>query len=279
MSGVPSQDTQLQSEIAPLIAAWIGQTIEAAAPGHVPLLFLSGAQGSGKSTALRQAITMVAAPVAGASIDDFYLTRDEREALATRISPLLLTRGPPGTHDLALLRDTIDRLRAATSGAGLEIPVFDKLIDDRAPQDIWRHFPGRPAAIVIEGWLMGALPDARAPDAPPINAVEAEDASGRWRRYQEEALAGTYAALWDQADSFCHILAPGFETVLGWRLEQEEALWRARGEEMPEHRRAWTARFIQHYERITRRMLSGERRPGADIFIDAQRRVKRAYSS
>lgn len=267
-------DTPPKSEVAPLVAAWIRQAIATAAPGHVPLLLLSGAQGSGKSTALHQAIGMLDAPVAGASIDDFYLTLGEREALARRVSPLLLTRGPPGTHDLALLRDIVDRLRRATCGSDINIPVFDKLSDDRAPQESWRRFSGRPAAIVIEGWLMGALPDASAPGAPPMNAVEAEDASGAWRRYQEEALAGPYAALWDQADSFCHILAPGFETVLDWRLEQEAALWRARGETMPESRPAWIARFIQHYERITRRMLSGHRHPGTDILIDGRRRLK-----
>ena len=278
MPGAAFQDTP-KSEVAPRLAAWINQAIAAAAPRHVPLLFLSGAQGSGKSTALRQAIGMLDMPVAGASIDDFYLPRDEREALAARVSPLLLTRGPPGTHDLALLRDTVDRLRGGTTGTDIEIPVFDKLSDDRAPRESWRHFSGRPAAIVIEGWLMGALPDAGAPDAAPLNAVEAEDTAGVWRRHQEEALAGPYAALWDQADSFCHILSPGFETVLDWRLEQEAGLWRAQGEAMPEGRPAWIARFIQHYERITRRMLSGGRRPGTEILIDAQRRIKPAYSS
>lgn len=279
MSDAAFQDTPPTSEAAPLVAAWIRRAIAAAAPGHVPLLLLSGAQGSGKSTALWQALGILDVPVAGASIDDFYLTQGERKTLARRVSPLLLTRGPPGTHDLALLRDTVDRLRTAASGSDINIPVFDKLSDDRAPKESWRRFSGRPAAIVIEGWLMGALPDAGAPEAPPLNAVEAEDTSGAWRRYQEEALAEPYAALWDQADSFCHILAPGFETVLDWRLEQEAALWRARGEAMPESRPAWIARFIQHYERITRRMLSGYRRPGKDIFIDTERRVKLAHSS
>ena len=278
MTGATAPAREPQSEIAPHVAAWIRRAIEAAPSGHIPLLFLSGAQGSGKSTALRQAVSMLPEPVAGASLDDFYLTKAERAELARRISPLLATRGPPGTHDLALLRETVASLRAATDASETAIPAFDKLADDRAARETWPRFPGRPAAIVIEGWMMGALPDAGAADAPPLNAVEAEDSSGAWRRFQEEALAGDYAALWDSADGFCHILAPGFDTVLGWRLQQEAALWQARGEAMPPERRAWTERFIQHYERVTRRMLSGARRPGTDVLIDAHRRVQPPHS-
>lgn len=268
-----------QSEIAPSLAEWISRAIEAVPPGHIPLLFLSGAQGSGKSTALRQAILMLSAPIAGASIDDFYLTRSEREALAGNISPLFSTRGPPGTHDLSLLRATVARLRAASSETETPIPRFDKLADDRAARETWPGFRGRPAAIVIEGWLMGARADEGAAEARPLNMVEAEDLGGAWRRYQEKMLAGEYAALWDEADSFCHIRAPGFDTVLAWRLEQEAALWAANGSAMPEDRRAWAGRFIQHYERITRRMIDGGVRPGTEIPIDVRRRVLPPHSS
>ena len=64
--------------------------------------------------------------------------------------------------------------------------------------------------------------------------------------------------------------------MLGWRLQQEAGLWAARGEPMPEERRAWVERFIQHYERVTRRMLSGRRRAGTEIHIDTARNVIRS---
>ena len=279
-SCVPEAGTEaLNDAVARCLQDWISRQIEAAPAGHIPLLLVSGAQGSGKSTALAHAAAGLAAPVATASIDDFYLTRDEREALARTVSHLLVTRGPPGTHDLSLLDATLNRLRAADAASQTLVPVFDKLADDRAAPGAWRRFRGRPAAIVIEGWLMGALPEAGAPAAPAINAVEAEDTGGAWRQFQEEALMGGYRALWDRADGFFHILAPGFDTVLGWRLEQEAALWQARGETMPEDRRAWAARFIQHYERITRHMLAGGRRPGTDVHIDAQRQLAQTPTS
>lgn len=259
--------------VAPLVRRWIENAIAAAPDGHVPLLMLSGPQGAGKSTVLAEAIAGVDRPVAGLSLDDVYLTRTEREALAARVGPLFAVRGPPGTHDLGLLTETIAALRAAGPADETSLPAFDKLADDPAPPDTWRRFKGRPVAIVVEGWMMGALCDAGAPDAPPLNAVEASDTNRAWRRFQEEALAGAYADLWNLADGFCHLAAPEFDCVAGWRMQQEAALWAARGEAMPEARRDWVMRFIQHYERITRRMLAGGRRPGAVIEIDAARDV------
>lgn len=263
----------MTNAIAQAVGAWIGRAIAAAPAGHVPLLMLSGPQGAGKSTALAEALAALDRPVAGLSLDDVYLTRAERAALAAQVSPLLQTRGPPGTHDLALLALTVAALRGAGDGTQTLLPVFDKLADDRAPPGAWRRFAGRPVAIVIEGWLMGALPERAAPDAPPLNAVEASDTDGAWRRFQETVLAGAYADLWDRADSFCHLVAPGFECVAGWRLQQEAALWAARGEAMPAERRDWVLRFIQHYERVTRRIIDGARRPGVVIKIDAARNV------
>ena len=263
------------NQVAEHVCTWIERAVAEAPDGHVPLLFLSGPQGSGKSTALSEAVRALSMPVTGASIDDFYLTHEERADLARTVSPLLATRGPPGTHDLTLLQDTVAALRAAGADAQTSVPVFDKLADDRAPASAWHTVHGRPAAIVIEGWLMGALPDAASADDPPLNAVEASDTSGRWRPYQEAALSGPYTDLWEMADGFCHIVPPDFDCVLNWRLQQEAALWAERGAPMPDERRDWVIRFIQHYERITRRMIGGGRRQGAEIHIDADRNVLR----
>jgi D-glycerate 3-kinase len=263
----------LTHTLAQAVGAWIDRAIAVAPAGHVPLLMLSGPQGAGKSTALAEALAALDRPVAGLSLDDVYLTRAERTALAARVSPLLQTRGPPGTHDLDLLAETIAALRGAGEDTQTPLPVFDKLADDRAPREDWRRFTGRAAAIVIEGWMMGALPDEAAPDAPPLNAVEASDTDRAWRRYQEAALAGAYADLWDRADGFCHLAAPDFACVAGWRLQQEAGLWAARGEATPAARRDWVLHFIQHYERVTRRMIAGGRRPGTVIEIDTARNV------
>ncbi|MBI1398834.1 hypothetical protein [Hyphomonas sp.] len=261
------------NQITPHVGRWITRAVEAAPSGHIPLLFLSGPQGCGKSTALAEAVSALPVPVAGFGLDDVYLKKAERERLALEVSALFRVRGPPGTHDLGLLRSLIAELREASAQSVTALPVFDKLADDRAPREAWRAVLGRPAAIVVEGWLMGVCPDPDAPNSPPINRVEAADADKTWRLHQETVLARSYAPLWDAADGFLHIVPPAFDCVLDWRMQQEAALWAARGEAVPPERRAWVAGFIEHYERLTRRMIAGGRRPGTEIHIDAARQV------
>lgn len=87
--------------VAPL-ADWIMRE----AGGKRPfVLGLAGAQGSGKSTlslALHAALDARGRATAILSIDDLYLGRSARLSLAERVHPLFRTRGPPGTHDVAL---------------------------------------------------------------------------------------------------------------------------------------------------------------------------------
>ena len=70
------------------------------------------------------ALTAAGSVAAAVSLDDFYLTRARRHALARTVHPLLATRGVPGTHDLPLLLDVLLRVR---SGRPVRLPVFDKL--------------------------------------------------------------------------------------------------------------------------------------------------------
>ena len=71
--------------------------------GELRVLGIHGAQGSGKST-LAEFLRWYlqgehGMTVAVVSIDDFYLRRAERQALAATVHPLLLTRGVPGLDD------------------------------------------------------------------------------------------------------------------------------------------------------------------------------------
>ncbi|MDJ0920024.1 MAG: HAD-IIB family hydrolase [Henriciella sp.] len=255
---------------------WIETQIRAAQT-DVPLLLVSGAQGLGKSTALKAVQAHFEDRIAVLGIDEFYLTKAERLALANTVHSLFETRGPPGTHDLDLIHATIDQLRAAGPDTKTPLPAFDKRIDDRKPDADSPVFVGQPKAIILEGWLIGALPDPEAPSQPPMNPVEAQDTDGIWRRYQEDQLAGPYAALWDRADAFCHLMAPSFDAVLGWRLQQEETTFGLAPGTLPEDRRAWIETFILHYERLTKRMLSGGVRAGHCICVNTRREVELCF--
>src|SRR5690606_8279397 len=112
-----------------------------ARPGHIPVIGIAGAQGCGKTTLARAAAARLGA--AHLSLDDVYLTKAERQALAREAHPLFAVRGPPGTHDLALLERALAALRAAGADSRTPLPAFDKLADDRAPRTDWPVFAGR----------------------------------------------------------------------------------------------------------------------------------------
>jgi D-glycerate 3-kinase len=232
-----------------------------------PLLIgINGAQGTGKSTACRFLEVLLGdrhgLRVATLSLDDVYLTRADRAGRAATIHPLFATRGPPGTHDLALAETVITCL---LTGAGpVAIPRFDKAVDDRAPAADWPLLEAPLDMLLFEGWCIGAMPQDEAALAAPVNALEAaEDADGRWRRHVNTALATTYARLFAGLDQLIVLQAPDFTAVRNWRELQEQKLIAARGTGMDAPA---LTRFLQHYERLTRHMLA-DLGPRADIVI------------
>lgn len=233
-----------------------------------------GAQGSGKTTLARAAAERFGG--VQISIDDVYLTRARREAMAEEVHPLFLTRGPPGTHDLRMLGRLIKALGTARPNDKNLIPDFDKRGDDRRPIRDWRVFEGRPSAILIDAWCLGAVPETEADLAAPINALERDrDPDGVWRRAVNGFVAGSYADFAARFDAIVFLQAPGFDVVLDWRSQQEADLLKIPPSRLPQAERRRLAVFIQHFERITRRMLDGgviahtivpldrERRPGS----------------
>src|SRR6187551_1750031 len=186
----------ISNALAPLGAAIAAR---ARLSDHMVVVGLCGAQGSGKSTAaaaLVEILQQEELPAVALSIDDFYLPRTERIALAQAVHPLLVTRGVPGTHDVELAQATIDSL------AGEEptlLPSFDKAVDDRLPRSRWRAVQGPMRVLILEGWCVGALPQSADQLAEPVNALEREeDPDGSWRGYVNAALSGRYRALFDR---------------------------------------------------------------------------------
>ncbi len=133
------------------------------------------------------------------------------------------------------------------------IPLFDKLADDRAPVNAWRRFTGRPKAILIDGWCLGAT--VQALHGSPLNALERDqDPDGVWRDVIERFVGGPYLDFARRLDQRVFLRAPGFEVVLDWRCEQEASL---RGRGLSAREREDVAGFIQYFERLTRGMIDG----------------------
>lgn len=231
---------------------------------------LCGAQGSGKSTlaaALQPLLEARGITVAVFSLDDLYLTRQERLALAESVHPLLRTRGVPGTHDVALGLQTLQALAARGVVA---LPAFDKSRDDRRPAHLWPTVPAPVQVVILEGWCVGAVADD-ASLVEPVNALERDcDADGTWRRFVNRSLAGPYQALFAMLDLLILLKAPDFDVVYRWRLEQEHKLREQVAAEGGDLSRVMNdqqvGQFISHYERLTRHILQ-EMPARADVLV------------
>ena len=243
----------------------LAQIVSACRGPRVPLLGVAGAQGSGKSFHAH-AFVRANPRVAHFSLDDVYLPRSERRRLAETI-PLFITRGPPGTHDLDLALRTIERLNRAGPDDATPLPRFDKARDERTPEPLWPRFVGRPDAILIDGWCLGATLFSK--DRRPLNALEAEDSDGRWRAAIAEALERCQP-FFASFDAIVYLLAPSFEIVRRWRGEQEAKML---GRPLDASENAALDRFVQHYERITRAMLNGEHCSKWILHLDDARQI------
>lgn len=256
-------------------AAWVEQNwplIHARLPhDHTPVLGVAGAQGSGKSWLAETLAVQLGPSAVVLSLDDFYLPKCDRTALAQRIHPNLATRGVPGTHDIALFRRTIDALMVGPC----RWPKFDKISDDRMPSAHDNHVDSMPTLIIVEGWCIGAPRQSRVDLAAPMNAYERKsDPESVWRSYVNAQLAGPYAAMFAAIDLCLFLKAPAFSCVMQWRIEQEYTTYASRGLTPPPTMPQSIEAFIQPFERITRHMLKAR---FADIVIDldAGRQVRK----
>lgn len=231
------------------VAAVLGDALNHDARVHA----IAGLQGTGKSTLSAQVAALAATRKIRAvvlSIDDFYLGRRDRLALGRTVHPLLATRGPPGSHDVALAIETIDALREGRVSA---LPRFDKIADRRLPPSKWPR--ARADLVLFEGWFQ-QVPAQRDDElAVPLNALERdEDADGIWRRWCNDALGRDYPPLWRRIDRLLFLEGPGFEVVPGWRWQQEVTL-QAANPGRQAMTQAQVSRFVQFFERVSRQAL------------------------
>jgi len=227
------------------------------------LLGLSGAQGSGKSTLAKLLKVILERgynyQVAIISIDDLYLPRTQRQELGRKVHSLFETRGVPGTHDVPLGLDILRHLKKLGANESMRVPRFDKASDDRLPVEQWELVTGPLDVILFEGWCIGARSQPEYALKIAVNNLEeGEDEQLLWRKHVNQHLASDYAELFASLDKLVFLQAPSWESVFGWRHQQEQEL-RATTSEDSETlimNEAQLRRFVAHYERITRLMLA-----------------------
>ena len=221
------------------------------------VMALSGAQGSGKST--QSALWASQLKAAGhpglvLSLDDFYLSKVERQALGTQVHPLAETRGPPGTHDTQRLVSVIRRLSDGTA-CEVALPRFSKADDDRVSDSVQTVQPLD--WVIVEGWCLGiskADKHAEEENTPIYRRPNIE----HWRYWVQSSIDSEWCDLDALFDWIVYLRIPEFESIVDARWRQEETLMRETG------RSQFTSRdevreFVSLYEPWTLRMADYSR--------------------
>jgi len=258
---------QIYAEVAakffdPVADAIVTDALVAAkgASSRGPLFIaLSGCQGSGKSTLShylsiyfqQNHLTCVVL-----SLDDFYKSKAERQALSISTHPLLKTRGVPGTHDAELMRNTLTSLKLGKLPCAL--PRFDKSIDDLVPRECWDSVTEPVDIVIFEGWCLGVKSVDQAELHPACNAFEsAQDQDASWRMLVNDSIKSDLEPIYSLFDYWLFLKAPSFDSVFNWRLEQEQKLkervGNTEGSEVMDS--SEIHQFIQYYQRLTERVL------------------------
>lgn len=182
-----------------------------------------GGQGTGKTT-LGKLLTVLLHHLGlnalNWSLDDLYKTFSDRQLLQTQ-DPRLIGRGPPGTHDVALGIETLDRLRQPFDQI-ISIPRFDKSLHNGAGDRTTPEQVQNIDIILFEGWFVGVQPiDSAAFDpAPPPILTEAD------RAFACDMNAGLhdYLPLWQRLDSLWVLYLPDYRLSKQWRKQAERQM-------------------------------------------------------
>jgi D-glycerate 3-kinase len=244
--------TQLPAKQRQALAGLAPELLRGLPAEDFVVIGISGAPGTGKSTLahmLRSALAAAGEVASVLSLDDYYLSRMDREKLAQTMHPLFAVRGVPGTHDLELLRSHLLRLRSGDLNS-LTLPRFDKASDERLPEAVpWRGPP--PRVVFLEGWCVGAPPPSLSAIRIAPNAVERQrDPAGRWRH-----AVRTFCEEYDERlntllDRRWFLDAPDWRTVVDWRWQQEQEL----GGRRRFSDRGEVADFLATFEWLSRHM-------------------------
>ena len=252
-----NKDKMIKSFLIP-VSFWIAKKANKKKP---LIIGLAGGQGSGKTT-ISSILTLILKKyfmlnVFKFSIDDFYKTRKDRKLLSKNKHPLLMTRGVPGTHDIDLMLKLFKKVKSKNF-KGLEVPKFNKAIDDRCKKGLWYKLKSKPDVIIFEGWCVGAKAQKNKQLEKPINSLErVYDQGTKWRSHVNNQLKTKYKILFKQLDGLLYLKAKNFSILRQWRLKQERKLWvqTKNKKNLKIMSSGDVINFMQTYQRITQQMF------------------------
>jgi D-glycerate 3-kinase len=203
-----------------------------------------GGQGTGKSTLceiLQVILRYLGCSAACLSLDDLYLTYNERLTLEKEISRLD-RRGPPGTHEVSLGIKILEQCLQDDYTAQISLPRFDKSArggegDRTIPEDI-----DKPDILLFEGWFVGVMPidEALFNNSPPpiITEKDRQFAIASNQRLQ------AYVPLWSALDSLIVLHPEDYRLSKQWRKDAEHLRIDQGGKGLPDEE---IDRFVEYF--------------------------------
>ena len=234
-------------------------------------IMIAGSQGSGKSS-LSKLIKLYLEKfcyksVVIISMDDFYLSKNQRTQLSKNIHPLFLTRGVPGTHDLELMNKKIGQI--FNKEFPIYLPIFDKVLDTRK-----RTYKKvlKADVVIFEGWCAGAQPiDVNYLHKNFNNLEKHKDKNFIWRNSYNKYL-NEYQKLFSQFNFFIYFQFNQWDHVLNWKYKQELEL---RDKKKDLGLKKYLREFIQYYEKVSKWMhLKVPKYCNILIKLDAHQKIK-----
>ena len=216
---------------------------------------IGGSQGIGKSSLIiiikKTIEKFFNKKVLSLSIDNYYLSKNQRKLLAKKVHKLLITRGVPGTHDIEKLISDIKKFDK--NNYPIVTPIFDKLIDNKSNKT--KKINKKCDILLLEGWCCGCNKISKNYLYKNINSLEKNyDKNFVWRNFYNTKLFNEYKNLFNMFDEIIFMKAPSFNYVLNWRLKQENKNT-SKSKKSKKMNANEIKLFIQHYEKITKWML------------------------
>ena len=222
-------------------------------------IYISGPQGIGKSyvsellcSHLQEKYRDEGKNIVRMSIDDFYLTHKDQEALNDQFddNDLLQGRGLPGTHDMKLLGDCLRAIlhgeNPMATGASetqyVSLPQYDKSkfggAGDRSSEFVKVKLPID--VVILDGWFLGFHPILRGVELDESQLKgDIVDVNGHLFMYSD--------LIWDNPEikSLGIVLTTDdIKNVYTWRRDQEHELIKEKGSGMTDEE---VEKFLDRY--------------------------------
>ena len=268
--------------------------------GRTLIQGILGGQGTGKTTLakiLKLILGKLGHSTVSLSLDDFYKTYADRRQLQ-KADPRLIWRGPPGTHDVELGIEVLDKLRCSQSAElelvensqsnstapgkikNIEIPRFDKSAWGGAGDRTDPEIVSGADIVLFEGWFAGVRPVGEDRlngflERAPFPIVTEGD-----RQFARDmnAKLHDYVPLWNRLDKLIVLYPQDYRLSQAWRNQAEREMVAAGKSGMSE---AQINQFVEYFwkalhpELFIKSMVGNSDRVDLAVEIESDRTVSK----